>query len=103
VHRLGIDEPRLVRFARSIASTGAVVLTPELHDLADYRIEARSVAVLGASAHALRGRMANHRVGLMGMSFAGGLCLLAAAGGPYADDVGFVVAIGAHDDLGRVL
>src|SRR5262249_20665911 len=29
VHRLGIDEPRLVRFSRAIASSGVVVLTPE--------------------------------------------------------------------------
>src|SRR6185369_6584439 len=43
------------------------------------------------------------RVGVMGMSFAGGLSLLAAADPRFASDIGFVVAIGAHDDLERVL
>jgi pimeloyl-ACP methyl ester carboxylesterase len=37
------------------------------------------------------------------MSFAGGLALLAAANPRFAPDVAFVVAVGAHDDLARVL
>src|SRR5579862_9554483 len=39
VHRLGIDEPRLIRFARSLAGAGLRVLTPELRELADYRVD----------------------------------------------------------------
>jgi pimeloyl-ACP methyl ester carboxylesterase len=38
----------------------------------------------------------------MGMSFGGGVALLTAADARFADRVGFVVAIGAHDDLARV-
>jgi pimeloyl-ACP methyl ester carboxylesterase len=38
----------------------------------------------------------------MGMSFAGGLGLLAASDPRFARDVAFVVAVGAHDDLARV-
>jgi pimeloyl-ACP methyl ester carboxylesterase len=38
----------------------------------------------------------------MGMSFAGGLSLITAADPRYADDIGMVVAVGAHHDLGRV-
>ena len=38
----------------------------------------------------------------MGMSFAGGLALLAASDPRFAADVAFVVAVGAHDDLARV-
>src|SRR5262245_49141691 len=34
VHRLGIEEPRLVRFARSIAATGVTVFTPEVREIA---------------------------------------------------------------------
>lgn len=103
VHRLAIDEPRLVKFARSLASVGMVVLTPEVKEIADYRIDARSIETLGASAHALRETLHGQRVGLMGMSFAGGLGLLAASDPAYADDVGFVLAIGAHHDIHRVL
>jgi dienelactone hydrolase len=102
IHRLGIDEPRLERFSRAIAATGVVVLTPELRDLADYHVDVRAIDTLGIAAHALRDHLGGERVGLMGLSFAGGLSLLAAADPRYADDLGFVVAIGAHDDLGRV-
>lgn len=103
VHRLGIDEPRLQRFARAVAATGVVVFTPEVQDLADYRIEPRSIDTIGAASAALRRRLGHGRVGVMGMSFAGGLSLLAAADPRFAEDIGFVVAVGAHDDLARVL
>jgi pimeloyl-ACP methyl ester carboxylesterase len=105
VHHLGIDEPRLIRFARAIAGSGVAVLTPEVRELTDYRIEAASADEIGLAAHALRERVgggAGTRVGLMGLSFAGGLSLLAASDPRFAPDVGFVVAVGAHDDLARV-
>jgi len=101
VHHLGIDEPRLVRFARAFAQSGVVVLTPELKALADYRIAPESMDVIGSSAHWLR-QSTGKPVGVMGLSFAGGLALLAAADQRYAGDISFVVAVGAHDDLSRV-
>jgi dienelactone hydrolase len=102
VHHLGIDEPRLVRFARTIAASGITVLTPEVRELADYRVDARSIATIGAATRELRHRV-EKRVGLMGLSFAGGLSLLAAANASFAPDIDFVLAVGAHDDLARVL
>ena len=101
VHRLSIDEPRLVRFARAVASTGVVVLTPEVKEIADYRIDPRSIDTIGAAAVSLSGRTGG-RAGIMGMSFAGGLSLLAAADPRFAGSIAFVVAIGAHHDLARV-
>jgi len=103
VHRLAIDEPRLMRFSRAIAAAGITVLTPEVKEIADYRIDAASIETLGASTKALRERLGGKPVGVMGMSFAGGLALLTASDPRFASDVGFVVAIGAHHDLGRVL
>lgn len=102
VHRLSIDEPRLRRFARAIASSGVVVLTPEVQEIADYHVDPRSVETIGAAARALGLRLGGGRVGVMGMSFAGGLSLLAAVDPRFADDIGFVVAVGAHHDLTRV-
>jgi dienelactone hydrolase len=102
VHHLGIDEPRLQRFARAFASTGISVLTPELAGLAAYHIEPASTATIGAAVRALSASVQGP-VGLMGLSFAGGLALLAAAAPEVAPDVAYVVAIGAHDDLLRVL
>jgi len=101
VHHLGIEEPRLKRFARALAGAGVKVLTPEIRELADYRIVPASIDTIGAAARQLRAGGAT--VGVMGLSFAGGLCLLAAADARFRADVRFVVAIGAHDDLGRVL
>src|SRR5690348_1672320 len=76
VHHLGIDEPRMERFARAIASSGVLVLTPELQDLADYRIDPRSVTTIGRAAIQLRERVHKNGVGVLGLSFAGGLSLL---------------------------
>ncbi len=101
VHHLGIDEPRLVRFARAMAESGVAVLTPEVRELLDYRVDAASTDAIGAAATWLHART-KRTVGLMGMSFAGGLALLAAADARFAPHVGFVVAVGAHDDLARV-
>ncbi|MGH7329316.1 MAG: hypothetical protein ACREJX_13290, partial [Polyangiaceae bacterium] len=35
VHHLGVDEPRLQRFARAIAASGITVMTPECKELTD--------------------------------------------------------------------
>jgi pimeloyl-ACP methyl ester carboxylesterase len=101
VHHLGIEDPRMWALARALAGAGVVVMTPELQDLADYRVTARTIDVIGASAVALRTRM-RRRVGVLGLSFAGGLALLAANRSEFRESIGFVVAIGAHDDMGRV-
>lgn len=101
VHRLGVDEPRLVRFARAIAASGVTVLTAEMAALVNYRIDDAAPEDIGDAAHALHER-AGAPVGVMGMSFAGGLALLAATEDRYRSDVAFVVAVGAHDDLARV-
>ncbi len=50
MHELGINEPRLVSFARSLAASGFFVMTPQVQGLADYRVEAESAAVIGTAA-----------------------------------------------------
>jgi dienelactone hydrolase len=102
VHRLGVDEPRLRRFARAIASSGVVVFTPEVKALTEYRIQPESIGTIGAATRALAVSTHHPRVGVMGMSFAGGLSLLAASSPEWRDSIAFVVAVGAHDDLARV-
>jgi dienelactone hydrolase len=101
VHHLGIEDPRLWNLARALAGAGVLVMTPELQDLADYRVTARTIDVIGDSAVVLSTRM-QREVGVIGLSFAGGLSLLTAAKPEYAPKIGFVLAIGAHDDMGRV-
>jgi len=41
-------------------------------------------------------------VGIIGLSFAGGLSLIAASRPEYKDTIGFVLAVGAHEDMSRV-
>ena len=101
VHHLGIEDPRMWNLARALAGAGVLVMTPELQDLADYRVTARTIDVIGDAALVLSTRM-QRKVGVIGLSFAGGLSLLAAARPEYGPKIGFVLAIGAHDDMGRV-
>ncbi len=104
VHYLGIDEPRLVPFARNLARSGLVVLTPELAALADYQVQGSSVDELRVAVGYLarRPEVSPGGVGVMGLSFAGGLALRAASDPALRGAVAYVVSVGGHDDLYRV-
>lgn len=106
VHYRGIDERRLVPFARALAASGLTVLTPELRDLADYRITASGVDVMRAAVRYLptrHDRVSGDRVSLLGFSFAGGLALVAAEEPETARRLSSVTSVGGHHDLRRVL
>jgi pimeloyl-ACP methyl ester carboxylesterase len=103
VHHQGMDEPRLRRFAHALASHGYLVLTPQVDELADYSITKNSAVVIGDAVHELVRRSGAPRVGLLGLSFAGGMALIAASDPAVAQQLSVVIAIGAHDDLRRVL
>ncbi len=102
VHRDGIDEPRLGELATVLASSGIAVLTPEVRSLTRYRIGEEAVAEIGAAASSLAAELGRPRVGVMGISFAGGLSLLAGADPAHGGAIAFVVTVGAHHDLRRV-
>jgi len=101
VHHLGIDEPRLVAFARALSGSGIRVLTPELPALADYQVDAHSIDIIGIAAREFA-QSTGQKVGVLGISFGGGLALMAAANPHYHAYIRFVVSVGAHDDLERV-
>ena len=106
VHAGGIDEPRLVTFARDVASMGHHVLTAELPDLKAYAITPRTTDHIEDAAQWLAtdsGLAADGRIGLMGISFAGGLSLVAATRPALRDRVAFVMSFGGHGDLPRTL
>jgi dienelactone hydrolase len=102
VHHLGIDEPRLIAFSRAMASCGLRVLTPELPDIKDYHVGSNSIATIGDSAIWMSQHQNNKPVGVMGLSFSGGLALLAAADPQWHKAIKFVVAIGSQDEMARV-
>ena len=101
VHHLGIDDPRLVAFARAMSAGGIQVLTPEILSLTDYRVDAHSIDLIGYAARDFSQSL-HQKVGILGISFGGGLSLLAASDPRYAPFIQFVLSIGAHDDLERV-
>jgi len=107
VHAAGIDEPRLVGFARDLAAMGHPVLTVELPDLARYAITPRTTDMIeDAAAWMLRSadfRGHDGRIGLMGISFGGGLSIVAAGRPSIAHGLAFVMAFGGHGDLPRTL
>jgi pimeloyl-ACP methyl ester carboxylesterase len=102
IHHLGIDEPRLVSFARAAAGSGFSVLTPEVAALADYRMDGASIATIGESPAWLERRLGTDPVTLVGVSFAGGLSLLAASDPRYAPHIRALFLMGAYDNLARV-
>jgi dienelactone hydrolase len=106
VHAAGIDEPRLTAFASELAATGIEVAAIELPDLTRYEFDARSVDMIEDAALWLKSRASSKRdqkVGLMGISFAGGLSVVAAGRPAIRDDLAFVFSFGGHGDLPRAL
>ena len=102
VHHLGIDEPRLTSFAAAMASCGIRVLTPELPDIMDYHVGAASITTIGESAQWFA-HQTGGPVGVMGLSFSGGLALIAASDPIYHPAFKFVFAVGSQDSMGRVV
>jgi dienelactone hydrolase len=106
VHASGVDEPRLVQFAKDLASVRHTVLTVEPTDLTQYRISPRTTDMIEDAAGWLATRRdlaPDGRVGMMGISFAGGLSIVAASRPALRDRVAFVMSFGGHGDLPRTL
>jgi len=106
VHSMGIAEPRLTALAKDLAGSGVTVMTMALPDLIGYQITARSADVLEdavAWMAARRDLAPDGKIGMVGISFSGGLSIVAAGRDAIRDKVAFVVSFGGHGDLGRVL
>jgi hypothetical protein len=106
VNALGIDEPRLVAFARNLAASGLLVVTPELPDLSRYLITARSTDMIEDAALWLSHRAdltGGRTIGIMGISFAGGLSTVAAGRPSLKGRLAFVFSFGGHANFQRVV
>jgi dienelactone hydrolase len=107
IHAAGIDEPRLVGFARDLAAMGHPVLTVELPDLAHYEITTRTTDMIEDAAAWMIPRAEYHgrdgRIGMLGISFGGGLTIVASARPAIRTGVAFAMAFGGHADLPRTL
>lgn len=106
VHGGGLDEPRMAALSSRLASTGLTVLTAPLPELRAYTIRPRSTDdiedVLGWAA-STPSFASGGRVGVVGVSFSGGLALVAAGRPSLAGKLTFVAALGSHGDLPRAM
>lgn len=102
IHEEGIDEKRLVGFARALASSGQAVLTPELSDLAHYRVTHAGAETIAEAARALAHELGREQVGVFGISFGGGLAIRAACEPGLRGAISHVIGLGAHNDVKHV-
>ena len=106
LHVSGIEEPRLTRIAHELAASGIVIVTPDIPELSRFEVSPaitdtiERAAVWLASESGLAG---DRRIGMMGISFSGGLSLVAAGRPSLKDHVNYVFSFGGHADLPRVL
>lgn len=106
LHPSGIDEPRLVALARQLAASGVSVVTPDIVDLRQFTITPVITDSIEQAAVWLASQpefASDGRIGLMGISFSGGLAIVAAGRASLRDHIAFVFSLGGHDDLPRVL
>jgi hypothetical protein len=106
IHSMGIEEPRLTGLARELAATGVNVMTLALPDLQKYRISPDSTDVIEDAVLWMvrQPRLApDGRIGVLGVSFAGGLSVAAASRPSIRDKLAFVFSFGGHADLPRVM
>lgn len=93
----GKDDARLVRVARALAGAHRLVFVPQL-DLRHARFEQSDVTRLVESVQYLR-RLAGAKVGMVGISYGGSFCLLAAEDRRVASIVAYVAVFGSFDRL----
>jgi dienelactone hydrolase len=106
INSRGIEEPRLVALATDIAASGFTVMAMSLPDLQRYRITPRATDVIEdtvAWMAAQRDLPGAGAVGIVGVSFAGGLALSAASRDAVRNKVAFIVSLGGHGDIRRVM
>jgi dienelactone hydrolase len=106
IHGGGVDAPRLTRLCERLSSSGLRVICAPLPDLRRFVITARSTDMIEdvTSWVSLQADLApTSRVTLVGVSFAGGLALVAAGRDGLDNRLNAVVSIGGHGDLARTL
>jgi dienelactone hydrolase len=106
IHAMGIEEPRLIALAGDLAASGVRVMAIALPDLQQYRITPRATDVIEDAIAWVAARpdlAPDGRVGVIGVSFAGGLSIAAAGRAAVRDKVAFIVSFGGHGDTRRVM
>ncbi|HXE79239.1 MAG TPA: hypothetical protein VNK41_00675, partial [Vicinamibacterales bacterium] len=106
VHAMGVEEPRLAFLSTELAASGIAVAAIELPDLMRFELTPRTVDMIEDAARWLSERRdlaTDGRIGLIGVSFAGGLSIVAAGRPTIRDRLAFVFSLGGHGDVERTL
>jgi dienelactone hydrolase len=106
VHRDGIAEARLVGLAEDMAATGYGVLTVAAPDLQKFKITPQVTDVIEDAVRWTSEQpqfRTDGKIGIVGISFSGGLSIVAAGRESIRDRVAFVMSFGGHGDLARAL
>ena len=106
VHPDGINEPRLAALARDLAGTGITVVSPEIPDLMAFRLTAGVTNTIEDAALWMTKRpdlFSPSAVAIIGVSFSGGLAIVAAGRPTLRGRVAYVMSVGGHGNLPRVL
>jgi hypothetical protein len=106
VHRDGINESRLVGFAEDLSATGYRVVTVAAPDLQRFKITPEVTDVIEDAVKWTSEQpqfRTDGKIGVVGISFTGGLSIVAAGRASIRDRVAFVMSFGGHGDLARAL
>ena len=106
VHSAGIEEGRLTALSTQLAATGLTVMTIALPDLQAYRITPAATDTIEDAVSwlaAQRTYAPDGKVGIVGISFAGGLSVAASSRDSIKDKLAYIVSFGGHGDLRRVM
>jgi len=102
----GIDGRQIVALARHLAASGITVITPAIPELLGYEIVPSATSNIEQAATWLaseRSLSPDGKVGVIGLGFSGGLAVVAAGRAGLAGRAVYVLTIGGHHDLPRVL
>ena len=106
VHRDGIDESRLVGLAEDLAATGYNVMTVAAPDLQKFKVTPEVTDVIEDVIRWTSEQpqfRTDGKIGVLGISFTGGLSIVAAGRASVRDRVAFVMSFGGHGDLSRAM
>ena len=106
VHRDGINESRLVGLAEDLSATGYRVVTVAAPDLQQFKITPAVTDVIEDAVKWTSDQpqfRTDGKIGIVGISFTGGLSIVAAGRESIRDRVAFVMSFGGHGDLSRAM
>ena len=106
VHRDGINESRLVGLAEDLAATGYRVVTVAAPDLQKFKVTPQVTDVIEDAVKWTSEQpqfRTDGKIGVVGISFTGGLSIVAAGRDSIRDRVAFVMSFGGHGDLARAM